>query len=250
MPDPAGPPTPSSTTPCGTWSSGRAAASSRSARPSAATAALRDAADHKLFVLVGFARDVGCVVGGDRRGPRGDDAGRAPALRPQAGVGQGRQERLLGGHTARTRFGAVILSDRTIREAIAAGRIELEPCRRLADPAGVGRRAARPLLPGVPQPHDARHRREEEPRGAHPPRRDRRRRPLRPPPRRVRPRRHPRAGGPARTTSWPAIEGKSSLGRLGLLIHSTAGFIDPGWTGTSRWSCRTWPTCRSRSTRA
>lgn len=25
------------------------------------------------------------------------------------------------------------------------------------------------------------------------------------------------------------IEGKSSLGRLGLLVHSTAGFIDPGW---------------------
>src|SRR4029078_11315200 len=25
------------------------------------------------------------------------------------------------------------------------------------------------------------------------------------------------------------LEGKSSLGRLGLLIHSTAGFIDPGW---------------------
>ena len=27
------------------------------------------------------------------------------------------------------------------------------------------------------------------------------------------------------------LEGKSSLGRLGLLIHSTAGFIDPGWNG-------------------
>jgi dCTP deaminase len=27
------------------------------------------------------------------------------------------------------------------------------------------------------------------------------------------------------------LEGKSSLGRLGLLIHSTAGFIDPGWSG-------------------
>ncbi len=30
--------------------------------------------------------------------------------------------------------------------------------------------------------------------------------------------------GPAR--------GKSSLGRLGLLIHSTAGYVDPGWSGT------------------
>ena len=27
------------------------------------------------------------------------------------------------------------------------------------------------------------------------------------------------------------LEGKSSLGRLGLLIHSTAGFIDAGWDG-------------------
>jgi dCTP deaminase len=27
------------------------------------------------------------------------------------------------------------------------------------------------------------------------------------------------------------LEGKSSLGRLGLLIHSTAGFVDPGFEG-------------------
>ncbi len=27
------------------------------------------------------------------------------------------------------------------------------------------------------------------------------------------------------------LEGKSSLGRLGLLIHSTAGFVDAGWDG-------------------
>ena len=27
------------------------------------------------------------------------------------------------------------------------------------------------------------------------------------------------------------LEGKSSLGRLGLLIHTTAGFVDPGWDG-------------------
>ncbi len=26
------------------------------------------------------------------------------------------------------------------------------------------------------------------------------------------------------------VEGKSSLGRLGLLIHATAGFVDAGWT--------------------
>ena len=28
------------------------------------------------------------------------------------------------------------------------------------------------------------------------------------------------------------LEGKSSLGRLGLLIHSTAGYVDPGFNGT------------------
>ena len=27
------------------------------------------------------------------------------------------------------------------------------------------------------------------------------------------------------------VEGKSSLGRLGVLIHSTAGYVDPGWNG-------------------
>jgi len=27
------------------------------------------------------------------------------------------------------------------------------------------------------------------------------------------------------------LDGKSSLGRLGLLIHSTAGYVDPGWKG-------------------
>jgi dCTP deaminase len=28
------------------------------------------------------------------------------------------------------------------------------------------------------------------------------------------------------------IEGKSSIGRLGLIVHATAGFCDPGWRGT------------------
>jgi dCTP deaminase len=27
------------------------------------------------------------------------------------------------------------------------------------------------------------------------------------------------------------LEGKGSLGRMGLVIHSTAGFVDPGWKG-------------------
>jgi len=42
------------------------------------------------------------------------------------------------------------------------------------------------------------------------------------------------------TTEWvelpddlvARIEGKSSLGRLGLIVHATAGFVDPGFRGT------------------
>ena len=28
------------------------------------------------------------------------------------------------------------------------------------------------------------------------------------------------------------VEGRSSLGRLGIIVHSTAGFVDPGFEGT------------------
>ena len=43
-----------------------------------------------------------------------------------------------------------------------------------------------------------------------------------------------------RTLEWVSIpdfivariEGKSSLGRLGLIVHATAGFVDPGFEGT------------------
>jgi dCTP deaminase len=54
--------------------------------------------------------------------------------------------------------------------------------------------------------------------------------PVHPPPRRVRARLDARARAAARRPRR-RLEGKSSLGRLGLLIHSTAGFIDPGWDG-------------------
>jgi dCTP deaminase len=27
------------------------------------------------------------------------------------------------------------------------------------------------------------------------------------------------------------LDGRSSLGRLGLLVHATAGYVDPGWSG-------------------
>ena len=50
-------------------------------------------------------------------------------------------------------------------------------------------------------------------------------------PGRVRARLDARARAASATTSSRRLEGKSSLGRLGLLIHSTAGFIDPGWDG-------------------
>jgi dCTP deaminase len=50
---------------------------------------------------------------------------------------------------------------------------------------------------------------------------------------------HPREFILGVTSEWFAlsnqllanVEGKSSLGRLGLVIHATAGFIDPGFTG-------------------
>src|SRR3954463_7981932 len=36
------------------------------------------------------------------------------------------------------------------------------------------------------------------------------------------------------------LEGKSSLGRLGLLIHSTAGFVDSGFSGNPTLELSTW----------
>ena len=51
---------------------------------------------------------------------------------------------------------------------------------------------------------------------------------------------HPGEFALGRTTEWvelpedivARIEGKSSIGRLGLIVHATAGFCDPGWKGT------------------
>lgn len=44
-------------------------------------------------------------------------------------------------------------------------------------------------------------------------------------------------GGTIETIQMPddlvgRIEGKSSLGRLGLMVHSTAGYVDPGFRGS------------------
>ena len=51
---------------------------------------------------------------------------------------------------------------------------------------------------------------------------------------------HPGEFALGRTMEWvelpddivSRIEGKSSIGRLGLIVHATAGFCDPGWKGT------------------
>ena len=53
---------------------------------------------------------------------------------------------------------------------------------------------------------------------------------LDPPPRGIRAGIDPGAGG-LPDDLVARLEGKSSLGRLGLLIHSTAGFVDAGWDG-------------------
>ena len=122
---------------------------------------------------------------------------------------------------------------RTRRSGALLGewRIAIDPLRRDAPAAPSSRRRARrPLLPRLPQLALPLHRREGGAGGSHRARRGRRRRAVHPPPGRVRP------GSTLERVALPddlvaRLEGKSSLGRLGLLIHSTAGFVDPGWDG-------------------
>ena len=57
------------------------------------------------------------------------------------------------------------------------------------------------------------------------------RRAVHPPPGRVRPRPDARMGRTARRPRRQARREELDLGRLGLLIHSTAGYVDPGWKG-------------------
>ena len=42
------------------------------------------------------------------------------------------------------------------------------------------------------------------------------------------------------------IEGRSTWGRVGLQIHSTAGFVDPGFEGTLTFEFTTWGSSRCR----
>ena len=125
----------------------------------------------------------------------------------------------------------VILSDVSIRKALAEGRIIIEPLDGRRRAAVVGRPARRPLLPRLPQRHDAVHRPEARRRRTSPS--------------------SSRSATTARSSCTPASScsarrssasrsptissrgsrGSRRLGRLGLLIHSTAGFVDAGWDG-------------------
>ncbi len=125
----------------------------------------------------------------------------------------------------------MVLSDRTIRELMAAGRIVVDPC----DPADVQpssidlhlgplfrvfRNSRYPYIdPAVDQVGlmDLVEASAEEPFVLHPG--------------------EFVLGATSERVQLPVdivarLEGKSSLGRLGLLIHSTAGYVDPGWDGT------------------
>jgi dCTP deaminase len=124
----------------------------------------------------------------------------------------------------------VILSDRTIREELAAGRIVIEPFDpSYVQPSSVDLRLDRlfrvfrnhttPYIdPKLPQ-EDLTELVEvegEEPFVLHPG--------------------EFALGSTLERVALPSdlvarLEGKSSLGRLGLLIHSTAGFVDAGWDG-------------------
>jgi len=124
----------------------------------------------------------------------------------------------------------MVLSDRSIKEEMAAGRIVVEPCEasdiqpssvdlHLGDDFQVFRNSRYPYIdpareqPGLTERVAAS---QEEPFVLHPG--------------------EFALGTTVERIALPEdvvgrLEGKSSLGRLGLLIHSTAGYVDPGWDG-------------------
>ncbi len=125
----------------------------------------------------------------------------------------------------------VLLSDRDITAEIDAKRIALEPYDpAMMQPSSIDVRLDRffRVFDNHKYPFDRPGRRpvRPDPRG-----RAGGRRAVHPAPGRVRPgRRH------TRSVTLPddiaaRVEGKSSLGRLGLLTHATAGFVDPGFSG-------------------
>ena len=124
-----------------------------------------------------------------------------------------------------------VLSDRDIRAALEAGRVRIDPY----DPADLqpssvdlhldrSFRVFRNNRYAYIDPRAA---------AAGPDRAadDRGRRAVHPPSGRVRAGPDARVGGAAGRPRRPARGQVESLGRLGLLIHSTAGYVDPGWKG-------------------
>ncbi len=123
-----------------------------------------------------------------------------------------------------------VLSDRTIKKALAAGRLRIEPLDEQAiQPASVDlrldsvfrifRTTPRPYVDVAQEVDDLTELVEispEEPFVVHPGTFC--------------------LGSTLETVTIPndivaRVDGKSSLGRLGLLVHATAGYVDPGWTG-------------------
>ena len=145
-------------------------------------------------------------------------------------LSQSRQRRRGGCHPAALGCVDVILSDRTIREEVSAGRIVIEPFDPAAvQPSSVDLRLDHRFV--VFRNHTFSHidvkadltdltdtveATDDNPFILHPG--------------------EFVLGSTAERVAIPAdlvgrIEGKSSLGRLGLLIHTTAGFVDAGWDG-------------------
>ena len=125
----------------------------------------------------------------------------------------------------------MVLSDRTIREALDSGRIVIDPLGEgCVQPASVDLRLDIDLLELVPSEGysfiDVREDASPLTHRAHIPD---------PAPYILRPGQFVLAST-IETVELPddvvaRLEGKSSLGRLGLMIHSTAGYVDPGWKG-------------------
>ena len=125
----------------------------------------------------------------------------------------------------------MVLSDRAIRHAHRRGAHPARPLRPGAGAARVDRRSLRPALPRLPQQPLRLHRREAADAGP-----DRARRGAESDePFILHPGEFVLGATLERVTLGDDIvarlEGKSSLGRLGLQVHSTAGFIDPGFDG-------------------
>ncbi len=154
-------------------------------------------------------------------------------------------------HRRRLRCRSTIRFDGALRQCHPApdrsrGRRH-RPIRPGADAAVEPRRPCRPPVPRVPELPLPVHRRQDRAGRPHGARRGRRRRAVHPPPGRVRPRLDPRAG------HAPGRPGRETRGKIVASAGSACSSIrrrassTRGSMGTSRSSCRTSRTCRSRS---